>query len=158
MADESGEKSSFFKDYVKAEAHLAACHRDSGRMPSSARLLGYLLDEHFHTGWIAITLMFLGAAGGFVHLFNYLSRSSEAGRTMNSNSSPIQVDSSRTTDNLTRMRTSSAVPCSLPVRMLAGPDRAIAAGRAAAVPWKMGWQSAALLAVRAASSPGPASL
>lgn len=41
--------------------------------------LGYWLDKHFHTGWIAITLMFLGAAGGCFHLFSYLSRSSKRG-------------------------------------------------------------------------------
>jgi ATP synthase protein I len=37
--------------------------------------IGYLLDRHFHTKWIAVTLMLLGAVGGFVQIFTYLSRS-----------------------------------------------------------------------------------
>jgi ATP synthase protein I len=38
--------------------------------------IGYLLDRHFHTGWIAVTLLFAGAAGGCIQLFTYLSRNS----------------------------------------------------------------------------------
>jgi ATP synthase protein I len=41
--------------------------------------IGYLLDRHFHTKWIAITLMFLGAIGGLVQLFTFLARSSKRG-------------------------------------------------------------------------------
>ncbi|MGD0797259.1 MAG: AtpZ/AtpI family protein [Acidobacteriaceae bacterium] len=40
--------------------------------------IGYLLDRHFHTGWIAVTLLFAGAAGGMIQLFTYLARSSKA--------------------------------------------------------------------------------
>jgi F0F1-type ATP synthase assembly protein I len=38
--------------------------------------IGYLLDRHFHQNWIAVTLMLLGAAGGFYQLFRYLARRS----------------------------------------------------------------------------------
>ena len=41
--------------------------------------IGYLLDRHFHTGWIAVTLLLLGAAGGFVQIFTYLARSTKRG-------------------------------------------------------------------------------
>jgi F0F1-type ATP synthase assembly protein I len=42
-------------------------------------LLGGWLDRRFHTRWIAVTLLLLGAAGGFIQLFTYLSRSSRRG-------------------------------------------------------------------------------
>jgi ATP synthase protein I len=42
-------------------------------------LLGGWLDRHFHTKWIAVTLLLLGAAGGFVHVFTYLARISKRG-------------------------------------------------------------------------------
>jgi ATP synthase protein I len=38
--------------------------------------IGYLIDRHFHTNWIAVTLMLLGAAGGFIQVFRYLTRNS----------------------------------------------------------------------------------
>jgi len=41
--------------------------------------IGYLLDRHFHTHWIAVALMLLGAAGGFIQIFTYLARSSKRG-------------------------------------------------------------------------------
>jgi ATP synthase protein I len=41
--------------------------------------IGYLLDRHFHTGWIAVTLLFVGAGGGMVQLFTYLARNSRGG-------------------------------------------------------------------------------
>ena len=37
--------------------------------------IGYFLDRHFHTKWLAITLMLLGGVGGFIQIFRYLSRS-----------------------------------------------------------------------------------
>jgi ATP synthase protein I len=37
--------------------------------------VGYLLDRHFHTKWIVIAGMFLGAAAGFIQIFNFLARS-----------------------------------------------------------------------------------
>jgi ATP synthase protein I len=41
--------------------------------------LGYLLDRHLHTHWIAVALMLLGAAGGFIQIFTYLARISKRG-------------------------------------------------------------------------------
>ena len=35
--------------------------------------IGYFLDRHFHTKWLAITLMLLGGIGGFIQIFRYLS-------------------------------------------------------------------------------------
>ena len=32
-------------------------------------VVGEALDRHFHTGWIGITCILLGAAGGFIQLF-----------------------------------------------------------------------------------------
>jgi ATP synthase protein I len=60
-------------DYVQAESILQLALA----IPAGAFVglgLGYLLDRHFHTGWITLTLLFLGAAGGFIHLFSYLAR------------------------------------------------------------------------------------
>jgi ATP synthase protein I len=36
--------------------------------------VGYLLDRHFHTKWIVIAGMLLGAAGGFIQIFQFLTR------------------------------------------------------------------------------------
>jgi len=41
--------------------------------------IGYFLDRHFHTKWMAITLMLLGGVGGFIQIFRYLSKSNKAG-------------------------------------------------------------------------------
>jgi len=41
--------------------------------------LGYLLDRHFHQHWMAVTGLFLGAAGGFIQIFTALSRMSKRG-------------------------------------------------------------------------------
>ncbi len=37
-------------------------------------LLGEALDKHFHTGWMALTGVLLGAAGGFVQIFRTASK------------------------------------------------------------------------------------
>jgi ATP synthase protein I len=42
--------------------------------------IGYLLDRHFHTNWIAVTLMLLGAVGGFIQVFRYLSNVGKGGQ------------------------------------------------------------------------------
>ena len=42
-------------------------------------LLGYLLDRHFHTRWIVVAGMLLGAAGGFVQIFTSISRLGKQG-------------------------------------------------------------------------------
>jgi F0F1-type ATP synthase assembly protein I len=65
-------------DYVQAESILQLALG----IPAGAFVglgLGYLLDRHFHTGWIAITLLFLGAGGGGINLFTYLARNSKGG-------------------------------------------------------------------------------
>jgi F0F1-type ATP synthase assembly protein I len=41
--------------------------------------IGYFLDRHFHTRWLAVTLMLLGGIGGFIQIFRYLSKSSKGG-------------------------------------------------------------------------------
>jgi ATP synthase protein I len=81
MADDPNippKKSSGLRDVVQAESILqlvlavpAACFVGLG--------IGYLLDRHFHTGWMAVTLMLLGAAGGFIQIFRFLTRSDKRG-------------------------------------------------------------------------------
>jgi F0F1-type ATP synthase assembly protein I len=40
-------------------------------------LLGAWLDRRFHTHWIVLAGMFLGAAGGFIQIFKAVSRLSK---------------------------------------------------------------------------------
>jgi ATP synthase protein I len=35
---------------------------------------GEALDKHFHTGWMALTGVLLGAAGGFIQIYRTVSR------------------------------------------------------------------------------------
>ena len=42
-------------------------------------LIGYLLDKHFHTKWIVVLGMLLGAAGGFIQIFTTMSRMGKRG-------------------------------------------------------------------------------
>lgn len=74
MADEeSKERRSFFKDYVKAESMLQLAIA----IPAGCLigwLLGSWLDRHFHQSWIAIAGIVLGAAGGFIQMFVTASR------------------------------------------------------------------------------------
>ena len=37
-------------------------------------LLGEALDKHFHTGWMALTGILLGAAAGFLQIYRTASR------------------------------------------------------------------------------------
>jgi ATP synthase protein I len=37
-------------------------------------LVGEALDKHFHTGWIGIAGILLGAAGGFIQIFRTASK------------------------------------------------------------------------------------
>jgi ATP synthase protein I len=73
MPPDPDNKPTKLNDYVQAESILqlalaipAGCFVGLG--------IGYLLDRHFHTKWIAVTLLFLGAAGGFINLFHYLAK------------------------------------------------------------------------------------
>jgi F0F1-type ATP synthase assembly protein I len=71
---EPTKKSSGLRDLVKAESMVqlalavpAGCFVGLG--------IGYLLDRHFHTKWIVVAGMILGAAGGFIQIFTAASRS-----------------------------------------------------------------------------------
>jgi ATP synthase protein I len=67
-------KPSPLRDLIKAESMVqlalavpAGCFVGLG--------IGYLLDRHFHTHWIVVAGMLLGAAAGFVQIFKAASRS-----------------------------------------------------------------------------------
>jgi F0F1-type ATP synthase assembly protein I len=71
---EPTKKNAGLKDLVKAESMVQlalavpiGCFVGLG--------LGYLLDRHFHTKWIVVLGMLLGAAGGFIQIFTAASRS-----------------------------------------------------------------------------------
>ena len=66
-------KDSGLKGYAQAETILQYALAIPGGA-FAGLLIGYLLDRHFHQQWIAVTLMLLGAAGGFYQLFTYLSK------------------------------------------------------------------------------------
>ena len=42
-------------------------------------LIVYLLDRHFHTHWMVVAGMLLGAAGGFIQIFTTMSRMGKRG-------------------------------------------------------------------------------
>jgi F0F1-type ATP synthase assembly protein I len=74
MADEGKDgKKGALGDLVKAESMLQVA-----LVLPAACLIGALggaaLDKHFHTGWMAVTGILLGAAAGFVQLFKTASR------------------------------------------------------------------------------------
>ena len=73
MPDDPDKKGSFLKDYVKAESMVQLAIA----IPAGC-LIGWLiggwLDRHFHQGWIAVTGIILGAAGGFFQMFSVASR------------------------------------------------------------------------------------
>ncbi len=70
MADEGqdGKKSGPLHDLVKAESMIQVA-----LVLPAACLIGALggsaLDKHFHTGWIAVTGILLGAVAGFVQIY-----------------------------------------------------------------------------------------
>jgi ATP synthase protein I len=75
MADDgnNGKKGGMLGDLVKAESMIqlalvlpAAC--------LIGALAGEALDKHFHTGWMVVVGILLGAAAGFVHLFRTASQ------------------------------------------------------------------------------------
>lgn len=73
--NEPEKKNSGLKGYAQAETILQyALAIPGGAFAGLA--IGYLLDRHFHQNWIAVTLMLLGAAGGFYQLFSYLTKRS----------------------------------------------------------------------------------
>lgn len=81
MADEQnkvgGDGSGSLKDLVKANSMIELALA----IPAGCLVgwgLGTLLDHHFHTSWLTITCILLGAVGGFIQIFttaqSYLKR------------------------------------------------------------------------------------
>jgi F0F1-type ATP synthase assembly protein I len=71
--DEQNKKNSGLKDYVKAEQMVQLALA----IPIGCLLgwaLGAWLDRHFHTSWISIVGILIGAAGGFVQIFTVAAR------------------------------------------------------------------------------------
>jgi ATP synthase protein I len=81
MADDPNlpaKKDSALQEYRQAESVL----QQVLAVPAGAFVglaIGYLIDRHLHTNWIAVTLMLLGAAGGFIQVFRYLTKSGGGG-------------------------------------------------------------------------------
>ena len=73
MADEPSRNYSSLKDYVKAEQMVQLALA----IPIGCVLgwfFGGLLDRHFHTSWIAIVGIVVGAAGGFLQIVTIAAR------------------------------------------------------------------------------------
>jgi len=73
MADEPTTKYRGLRDYVKAEQMVQLALA----IPIGCVVgwvLGGLLDRHFHTSWIAIAGIVVGAAGGFTQIVNIAAR------------------------------------------------------------------------------------
>ena len=65
---EQGPKRSGLKGLAKAESMIQIAMA----VPAGVCVglgIGYLLDRHFNQHWMTVTLMLLGAAGGFVQIF-----------------------------------------------------------------------------------------
>ena len=75
MADDGqdGKKGGSLGDLVKAESMIQLA-----LVLPAACLIGALggsaLDKHFHTGWMAVTGILLGAVAGFVQIYKTASR------------------------------------------------------------------------------------
>ncbi len=75
MADngQGGKKSGTLHDLVKAESMIQLA-----LVLPAACLIGGLggaaLDKHFHTGWMGVTGILLGAAAGFYQIYKTASR------------------------------------------------------------------------------------
>lgn len=73
------DKGSNLRDYVKAESMLQlALAIPAGCIIGWA--IGAWLDRHFHTAWMAIAGIIVGAIGGFVQIFTTASRYLKNGR------------------------------------------------------------------------------
>ena len=73
MADDSGNKNSGLKSYVRAEALVQLVIS----LPAGCFigwLIGAWLDKHFQQSWIAIAGILLGALGGFIQIFRAANR------------------------------------------------------------------------------------
>jgi ATP synthase protein I len=75
MADDGngGKKGGTLGDLVKAESMIQlALMLPAGCLIGA--LGGEALDKHFHTGWIVVVGILLGAAAGFIQIFRTASR------------------------------------------------------------------------------------
>jgi ATP synthase protein I len=79
MADEPyppPKKSSNLRSFAQAESMIQlALAVPAGTFVGLG--IGYLLDRHFHTHWMVVALMLLGAAGGFIQIFTTLARTTK---------------------------------------------------------------------------------
>jgi F0F1-type ATP synthase assembly protein I len=72
MADDD-KKSGTLNDLVKAESMVQlALALPAGCLIGA--LAGVALDKHFHTGWIAVAGILLGAVAGFVQIYKTASK------------------------------------------------------------------------------------
>jgi F0F1-type ATP synthase assembly protein I len=72
-ANNPAKKYNSLKEYVKAEQMVQLALA----IPVGCvlgMLFGSWLDRRFHTGWISIAGIFIGAAGGFVQIFTVAAR------------------------------------------------------------------------------------
>jgi F0F1-type ATP synthase assembly protein I len=77
MADED-KKSGTLSDLVKAESMVQlALALPAGCLIGA--LGGMALDKHFHTGWIAVAGILLGAVAGFVQIYKTASKQMKRG-------------------------------------------------------------------------------
>jgi F0F1-type ATP synthase assembly protein I len=77
MADED-KKSGTLSDLVKAESIVQlALALPAGCLIGA--LGGMALDKHFHTGWIAVAGILLGAVAGFVQIYRTASKQMKRG-------------------------------------------------------------------------------
>jgi F0F1-type ATP synthase assembly protein I len=75
MADDeqNGKKGGVLGDMVKAESMIQlALALPAGCLIGA--LAGTWLDRHFHTGWMAVVGILLGAAAGFIQIYRTASR------------------------------------------------------------------------------------
>lgn len=75
MADDgqNGKKGGVLGDLVKAESMIQlALALPAGCLIGA--LAGTWLDKHFHTGWMAVVGILLGAAAGFIQIYRTASR------------------------------------------------------------------------------------
>jgi ATP synthase protein I len=70
MADDGngGKKNGTLGDLVKAESMIQLALMLPGGCLIGA-LVGIALDKHFHTGWMVVVGILMGAAGGFIQIY-----------------------------------------------------------------------------------------
>jgi F0F1-type ATP synthase assembly protein I len=75
---EEDKKSGTLSDLVKAESMVQlALALPAGCLIGA--LAGMALDKHFHTGWIAVAGILLGAVAGFVQIYKTASKQMKRG-------------------------------------------------------------------------------